>query len=349
MNHRCPSAPTAANGREPLDTTSAGQTESAGRPAARSASAIPSAPIRRSGTPNATRTAAPTVSPVAKASSSSIGSAVPVTSRTTTIRSSVSQAARRHGRLSQGEAATITAAAAANSGGPGNAALASHEPRARLVRQRSRMPAAEQEQDPGRDPGRAQRRPRPARAAGGTGGARAWPPPRAPRRPRTRPARCRSGSVSGPDPRPPATGAAEPRSQRRAAAEATSDTSSSTPPAISRITSPGCRYREDGSRRSAAAATGCPLIAGRPAGPHPAPARGPGPSLARPARLPAPPQAVHRHRGQQRAGRPEQDPGDGVGQPVGAQVGPRGRHQDREGHRGRAPRHPAPARQGPAR
>ena len=44
----------------------------------------------------------------------------------------MSQAARRHGRLSQGEAATITATAPAISAGPGNAALASHEPRARL-------------------------------------------------------------------------------------------------------------------------------------------------------------------------------------------------------------------------
>ena len=63
---------------------------------------------------------------------SSIGSTVPVTRRTTTTRSSVSQAARRHGRLSQGEAATITAVAPAISNGSGNAALASHEPCARL-------------------------------------------------------------------------------------------------------------------------------------------------------------------------------------------------------------------------
>ena len=60
---------TAANGLRALGhSTSAGRTESTGRPAARSAAAIPSGPIRRSGTPNATRTAAPTVSPVAKAS-----------------------------------------------------------------------------------------------------------------------------------------------------------------------------------------------------------------------------------------------------------------------------------------
>ena len=64
---------------------------------------------------------------------SSIGRTVPVTIRATTTTSSVSQAARRQARLSQGEAATITAAAAAISGGPGNAALVSHEPRARLA------------------------------------------------------------------------------------------------------------------------------------------------------------------------------------------------------------------------
>ena len=62
----------------------------------------------------------------------------------------MSQAARRHGRLSQGEAATITATAPAISAGPGNAALASHEPRARLSvsaagcrpPSRSKIPAA---------------------------------------------------------------------------------------------------------------------------------------------------------------------------------------------------------------
>jgi len=79
--------------------------------AAQGGAATLSGPIRRSGTPNATRTAAPTVTPVAIAMISSIGSTVPVSSRAAATRSSVSHAARRHGRLSQGAAATTTAAA----------------------------------------------------------------------------------------------------------------------------------------------------------------------------------------------------------------------------------------------
>ncbi len=112
--------------------TSAGQTDSTGTPARRSAAAISPDPIRRSGTPNAARTAAPTVTPVAIARTSSIGKIVPVSRRAAAITSSASQAARRHGRLSQGEAPTTTAAAPAISQGPGNAAPAIHESRARL-------------------------------------------------------------------------------------------------------------------------------------------------------------------------------------------------------------------------
>ena len=49
-------------------------------------------------------------------------------SRAAAAAPSVSHAVRRQGRLSHGAAATVTAAAAASSAGPGNAALASHEP-----------------------------------------------------------------------------------------------------------------------------------------------------------------------------------------------------------------------------
>ena len=49
-------------------------------------------------------------------------------SRAAAAAPSVIHAARRQGRLSHGAAATVTAAAAASSAGPGNAALASHEP-----------------------------------------------------------------------------------------------------------------------------------------------------------------------------------------------------------------------------
>ena len=131
MNSRRPSAVAAANFLEPLVSTSAGRTEVTGRPASRSAAAISPGPIRRSGTPNVTRTAAPTVTPVARARISSIGSIVPARIRTTPASSSVSHATRRQGRLSQGAAATTTAAADANSAGAGNAAPASQEPRAR--------------------------------------------------------------------------------------------------------------------------------------------------------------------------------------------------------------------------
>ena len=63
MNSRRPSAVAPTNGREPFVTTPAGSTEATGRPTDLSAAAIPSDPIRRSGTPKATSTAAPTVTP----------------------------------------------------------------------------------------------------------------------------------------------------------------------------------------------------------------------------------------------------------------------------------------------
>ena len=126
MNRCRPSSVTAKNGREPFASTSAGTTELTGRPADRSAAAIPSGPIRRSGTPSVTSTPAPTVTPAASARISSIGSTVPATSRAAATAHSVTQAARRHGRLSHGEAATVTATALASRAGPGNAALASH-------------------------------------------------------------------------------------------------------------------------------------------------------------------------------------------------------------------------------
>ena len=127
MNSRRPSSVTARNGREPLVWTPAGSAEAAGRPADRSAAAIPSDPIRRSGTPKATSTPAPTVTPVANARTSSAGRTVPVISRAAPTAASAIHAVRRQGRLSHGAAATVTATAAASRGGQGNAALASHE------------------------------------------------------------------------------------------------------------------------------------------------------------------------------------------------------------------------------
>ena len=127
MNSRCPSLVTATKGREPFASTWAGSTQATGRPADRSAAAIPSGPIRRSGTPNATSTPAPTVTPRASASISSAGKTVPVISRAAAAAPSVIHAARRQGRLSHGAAATLTAAAPASRAGPGNAALASSE------------------------------------------------------------------------------------------------------------------------------------------------------------------------------------------------------------------------------
>ena len=103
MNSRRPSSVTAVNGREPFVWTPAGSTEATGRPADRSAAAIPSAPIRRSGTPKATSTAAPTVTPEANARTSSAGRTVPVISRAALTAASAIQAVRRQGRLSHGD------------------------------------------------------------------------------------------------------------------------------------------------------------------------------------------------------------------------------------------------------
>ena len=125
MNSPRPSSVTATNGREPFVTTPAGSTEATGSLADRSAAAIPSAPIRRSGTPNTTSTAAPTVTPETNARTSSAGRTVPVISRAVSAAPSAIHAVRRQGRLSHGAAATVTAAAAASKAGPGNAALAS--------------------------------------------------------------------------------------------------------------------------------------------------------------------------------------------------------------------------------
>ncbi len=133
MNRRRPASVTAKNGREPFAMTSAGVTELTGRPADLSAAAILSGPIRRSGTPRATSTPAPAVSPTASARISSIGSTVPASSRAAPAAPSTTQAVRRHGRLNHGEAATVTATTPASSAGPGNVALASHEPCPRLA------------------------------------------------------------------------------------------------------------------------------------------------------------------------------------------------------------------------
>ena len=59
-----------------LDLGRANRVPPAG-PSPRRAAAIPPGPIRRSGTPNVTRTAAPTVTPAARARISSIGKAAP--------------------------------------------------------------------------------------------------------------------------------------------------------------------------------------------------------------------------------------------------------------------------------
>ena len=237
MNSRRPSAATAANFGEPLVSTSAGRTEVTGTPARRSAAAISPGPIRRSGTPNVTRTAAPTVTPVARARISCIGSAVPASTRTTAASSSVSQAARRHGRLSQGAAATTTADADANSAGAGNPAPVTQELCAWLAASaagrcppsRTKIPAA-----------------RTAAAAAPA----ASPPSSRNRRLRsvavtTTAAPARHATWTRPvmtrpaDPRSSGTDAAGPSSHRRATHDAASEQASRKPAAISRITSPG--------------------------------------------------------------------------------------------------------------
>ena len=126
MNNGFSSAAAATNGREPFASTPAGSTLVTGRPAEPSAAAICSGPMRRSGTPNRTSTAAPAVTPAANATTASTGEAVPVISHTVAASHKVIQAARRHGRLSHGAAATVTATAAARSAGPASDAPVSH-------------------------------------------------------------------------------------------------------------------------------------------------------------------------------------------------------------------------------
>jgi hypothetical protein len=236
-NSRRPSAVTAANGREPLVSTSAGRTESTGRPASRNAAAISPGPIRWSGTPNTTRTAAPTVTPAARARISCIGSIVPARIRTPPASSSVSQATRRQGRLSQGAAPTATAAADANSAGAGNAAPATQEscPRwavsaaGRCAPIRRKIPSARTAATtaPAASPASSRnRRLRSVAATTTTTGARQ--------------ATCTRPVMTWPTvPRPPGADAAGPRSHRNAAAEAANAPASRRPAEISRITSPG--------------------------------------------------------------------------------------------------------------
>jgi len=152
----------------------------------------------------------------------------------------VSQAARRHGRLSQGEAATITAVAPAISNGSGNAALASHEPCARLPVSATGCPSPSRSKIPAATPA-------------ATAAAAASPPSRRNRRRRSVAATTSAAAathatctmpvttlLAAPNVMPP-TAASGPSSQRCTAFDATSDTSSKMLPAISRITSPGCR------------------------------------------------------------------------------------------------------------
>ena len=126
-NRACPSQAVAWNGRDPL-AANGPVTWLTGTPPAPRAAATPAGPIRRSGTPNATSRPAPTVTPAASASTSCMGRRPPVISRATPISSSVAQAARRHGRLSHGAAATATAASPARTAGSGKPAPASQEP-----------------------------------------------------------------------------------------------------------------------------------------------------------------------------------------------------------------------------
>src|SRR5689334_11903398 len=126
MNNGFPSPAAATNGREPFASTPAGSTLVTGRSAKLSAAAISCGPRRRSGTPNKTSTPAPAVTPAANATTASTGETVPVTSHTTTASHKVTQAVRRHGRLSHGAAATVTAAAAARSAGAASDEPLSH-------------------------------------------------------------------------------------------------------------------------------------------------------------------------------------------------------------------------------
>jgi hypothetical protein len=127
-NRSCPLDVLPTKGRDPLASTSAETTEMTGRPASVSAAWISVGLNRRSGAPNRRRRPVPTVAPMARARTSSIGAAVPATIRATAAMRRTSHAARRQGRLSQGATATTTAAAPAKTAGLGKAALVSQEP-----------------------------------------------------------------------------------------------------------------------------------------------------------------------------------------------------------------------------
>ena len=238
MNSRRPLSVTARKGREPLVRTPAGSAEATGRPADRSAAAISSGPIRRSGTPNATSRPAPTVTPAARARISSAGRTAPLISRATPTVPSVTQAARRQGRLSHGDRATVTAAAAASRAGPGNAALASHECPAAAVTAcgyvspaRYKMPAsaAPAAAAPAARP--ASRRNRRCRRAAATATTAATT--------RATCARPVSSRPAGSDPSQVTAAAPGPVSRPGATARATSIAARARPLPIRRMTSPG--------------------------------------------------------------------------------------------------------------
>src|SRR5262249_61268874 len=87
---------------------------------------------------------APTVTPVANASTTSTGEAAPVISRTTADSHNMTQAVRRHGRVSHGAAATVQATAAARSAGPASDAPVSPDhDAAPAARERGRAPPAQ--------------------------------------------------------------------------------------------------------------------------------------------------------------------------------------------------------------
>src|SRR6266536_571211 len=129
MNSGRPASVTATKGREPFVSTRAGSAEWTGSPADRNAAAIPSGPIRRSGAPNPTSTAAPAVTPAASAITRLVGGIALTTSSATPAANNMLQAARRQGWLSQADPATVTAAAPARMAGPADSVSASHEPR----------------------------------------------------------------------------------------------------------------------------------------------------------------------------------------------------------------------------
>src|SRR4051794_27078472 len=116
------------NGRDPLAATMASTTETTGNPAAVRAVAIPAGPTRRSGAPKTTRSAAPTVAPVANAKTSSIGSTDPTMRRDRPAAPRTIQAVRRHERLNHGPMVKATRTAPARKAGLGKAAPANHDP-----------------------------------------------------------------------------------------------------------------------------------------------------------------------------------------------------------------------------